>query len=163
MEHLESIPQPHEITTREREQSLAAYLMMFATAAAGLPLPFLNLVASFAYYYFTRSTSRFVRFHSFQSLISQFPISLMNGAAVFWGFRILFFDASFSDLYKGYLAVVVLANFVYVVFSLIAAIKAYKGRMFYFLFFGRVAYLRAFDSRLEVREAVSHQNHPPRL
>lgn len=163
MEHLESIPQPYEITNREREQALAAYLMMFATAAAGLPLPFLNLVASFAYYFFTKSTSRFVRFHSFQSLISQLPVSLMNGVAVFWAFRIIFSDASFSDLYKGYLAVVVLTNLVYVLFSLIAAIKAYKGHMFYFVFFGKVAYLKAFDSRTEAQEGLVHQNHPPRL
>lgn len=163
MEHLETIPQPYEITTKEREQSLAAYLMMFATAAAGLPLPFLNLVASFAYYYFTKSTSRFVRFHSFQSLISQLPISLMNGVAVFWTFRILFTEVVFSDMYKGYLAVVVLSNLVYVLFSLIAAIKAYKGHMFYFVFFGKVAYLKAFAGKSEAEESLMHQNLPPRL
>lgn len=163
MEHLETIPQPYEITAKEREQGLAAYLMMFATAAAGLPLPFLNLLASFAYYYFTKSTSRFVRFHSYQSLISQIPVSLMNGVAVFWAFRILFTDATFSDVYKGYLAVVVLTNFIYVLFSLIAAVKAYKGRMFYFVFFGKVAYLKSFAARTEEEEALAYQNHPPRL
>lgn len=163
MEQFENIPQPYEIPHKEREQALAAYLMMFATAAAGLPLPFLNLIASFAYYYFTKSTSRFVRFHSYQSLISQIPISLMNGVAVFWGFRILFTDLTFSNPYKGYLVVVVLSNFVYVLFSLIAAIKAYKGRMVYFVFFGKLAYMKAFSAHAEAEEALAQQNLPPRL
>ena len=162
MEHFERIPQPYEITSKEKEQGLAAYLMMFATAAAGLPLPFLNLIASLAYFYFTKTTSRFVYFHSLQSLLSQLPVSLMNSVAVFWAIRIIFFDALFSDLYKGYLAVVVLANLLYVLFSLIAAAKAYKGRMYYFLFFGKISYLQAFKSRSESQEYV-HQNVPPSL
>lgn len=162
MEDLINVPQPHEITYREKEQSLAAYLMMFATAAAGLPVPFLNLIASFAYFYFTKTTSRFVYFHSLQSLLSQLPVSFLNSIAVFWAIRIIFFDAMFTDLYKGYLAVVVLANLVYIIFSLIAAIKAYKGRMYYFIFFGRISYLQAFKYRSESPEYVP-QNVPPRL
>lgn len=162
MEHIINIPQPHEITSREKEQSLAAYLMMFATAAAGLPIPFLNLVASVAYFYFTKTTSRYVYFHSLQSLLSQLPVSLMNSIAVFWAIRIIFFDAVFTDLYKGYLAVVVLANLVYILFSIIAGIKAYKGRMYYFIFFGRISYLQAFKYRSEAPEYVP-QNTPPRL
>jgi uncharacterized membrane protein len=162
MEHMINVPQPQEITSREKEQSLAAYLMMFATAAAGLPVPFLNLIASFAYFYFTKSTSRYVYFHSLQSLLSQLPVSLMNSIAVFWAIRIIFFDALFSDPYKGYLAVVVLANLVYVLFSLVAAVKAYRGRMYYFIFFGRISYLQAFKYRNEEPEYVA-QNLPPRL
>ena len=38
------LPQPDEIEVRVKEDALGAYLMMFATAALGLPLPILNLV-----------------------------------------------------------------------------------------------------------------------
>ncbi|MCH8319303.1 MAG: hypothetical protein IIA88_12580, partial [Bacteroidetes bacterium] len=39
------VPQPDEIPTREKEDAMGAYLMMFAAIAAGLPLPIINLIA----------------------------------------------------------------------------------------------------------------------
>jgi len=44
------LPQPDEITRREREDAMGAYFMMFAAWGIGLPLPFLNLVAAGIYY-----------------------------------------------------------------------------------------------------------------
>ncbi|MCH8330385.1 MAG: hypothetical protein IH946_03240, partial [Bacteroidetes bacterium] len=45
------LPQPDDIPTREREDAMGAYLMMFAAVAAGLPLPIINLIAAIIYYY----------------------------------------------------------------------------------------------------------------
>ena len=39
---------------RIKEDAMGAYFMMFATAAMGLPLPILNLVAAIIYYYVNR-------------------------------------------------------------------------------------------------------------
>lgn len=155
------IPQPDDIPVIEREDAMGGYFMMFAAMAAGLPLPLLNTIAAIIYYYLNRKKSRFVHFHSLQSLISQFPTSLMNAALVFWTIRIIYFGWSFDDMYKGYLITVILANLIYIGFSIWAAVQARRGRMYYFLFFGRVSYHYAFLIRPEA-ENKKPVNLPPR-
>ena len=43
------LPQPHELSEREKEDAMGAYLMMFAAVGAGLPLPVINLIAAIIY------------------------------------------------------------------------------------------------------------------
>ena len=38
------LPQPNEVSSREREDGMGAYLMMFASLGVGLPLPIINLI-----------------------------------------------------------------------------------------------------------------------
>jgi len=45
------LPQPHELSEREKEDAMGAYLMMFAALATSLPLPIINLIAATVYYY----------------------------------------------------------------------------------------------------------------
>ena len=164
MEEFIDLPQPHEIDSSEKEKAMASYLMMFVNAGLGIPLPFINLVAAFIYYYALRKTSPFVYFHSFQSFLSQLPITIINGIAVVLGIRVIFFDAAFSDPFKGYLIAVALANLVYIIFSVIAAVKAYQGKMYYFIFFGRIAYLDAFRKiDRERNKKDEFINKPPEL
>lgn len=147
------VEQPDDIPTRVREDAMGAYLMMFGALAAGLPLPIINLIAAIIYYYINKGKSRFVKFHSLQSLYSQIPTTLLNAALVFWTLRIIFTDGSFDnnqeffagfatvgDVYWGYLYTVILANLLYVIFSFVGAYRARKGQFYYFLFFGRLAY-----------------------
>ncbi len=157
------LPQPHEISTREKEDAMGAYLMMFAALAAGLPFPALNLIAAVIYYYVNRSKGRFVHFHLLQSLYSQLPTTLLNMGLVFWTIRLIFFDYEITDLYWGYLAMVIIANIVYIIFSIIAAISARKGQFYYFLFFGKIAYARVFSATnpLYIKKEVC--NLPPKL
>ena len=98
------LPQPDEISTREKEDAMGAYLMMFASIGAGLPLPIINMIAAVIYYYINRSKSRFVKFHALQSLLSQFPTSIINAIAVIWFVQMLIRDIEpFSDVFIGYL------------------------------------------------------------
>ncbi|HET6244505.1 MAG: DUF4870 domain-containing protein, partial [Bacteroidetes bacterium] len=148
---------------RECEDAMGAYLMMFASIGAGLPLPVINLIAAVIYYYINRSKSRFVRFHSLQSLISQIPLTLLNSVAVFWTIRILFYNQfNFSDTYIGYVIMLFLANIIYFIFSIVGAVKARKGRFYYFVFFGKVAYESVYKIKEEtvIPEVV---NKPPNL
>ena len=156
------LPQPDEISIREKEDAMGAYLMMFAAIAAGLPLPVINLIAAIIYYFMNRHKSRFVKFHALQSLITQLPTSLINAIAVFWGIRIFFYNVAFSNLYKGYLVFVILANVLWVVFSLIAAVKARRGKFYYMIFFGKYAYLRTFAIK-ENDKKEEYINLPPKL
>ena len=143
------LPQPEEISLREREDAMGAYFMMFASLAAGLPLPFLNIVASVIYYYVNKKTGRFVQYHSMHALISHIPVAIVNTIAVVWGFLIIFYDYYMNINFKAFVAMSIVANLVYIVYSIIAAVKAHKGRFYYFWFFGKLSYIAIFKVKEE--------------
>lgn len=146
------VPQPQEIPEREREDAMGAYLMMFAAVAVGLPLPVINLIAAIVYYYVNRRKSRFIHFHSLQSLLSQLPTTFMNWGLLYWIINIwLLHDATADDLFYGYIVIVIVANIIYFTFSIVAAVKARKGRMYYLLFFGKLSYEMVFSKSREFR------------
>lgn len=162
------LPQPDEIPPKERERALASYFMMFVSSTVGLPLPFINLIASWIYYTYTKKTSRFVKFHSFQSLLSQLPVTILNTLLVIWIFVTIFNnfqnfkDELFTSSFFGFVATVVLVNLVYIIFSIIAATRAYKGRMYYFPFFGNIAYKEAYMKEQTYTQR-HFENKPPSL
>ena len=144
MKEYYDLPQPQELTKKERDDAMGAYLMMFASVGAGLPLPILNLIAAIIYYYVNRSKSRFVKFHAYQSLISQLPTTLLNAVALSWFIRNMINSAGFDQNFFGFVIAVILTNVAYFIFSIIGAIKARKGQMYYLLCFGKVSYVKAF-------------------
>ncbi len=154
------LPQPDQIETRVKEDAMGAYFMMFATAAMGLPLPILNLVAAIVYYYVNRDKGRFVQFHTLQSLYSQIPVTLLNSGLVAWTIVNFVRDLDFTGLYWGYLVMVGTANLVYFIFSIVGAVRARKGLFYYFLFFGKLAYHQVYRIRPE-RGQSSLMNRPP--
>lgn len=167
------VEQPDDIPIREREDAMGSYLMMFGALAAGLPLPILNLLAAFIYYKINAKKSRFIRFHCLQSLLSQLPTSLLNAGFVIWTFRMIFIDwdienqetfegfASVSDLYWGYLWTIIVVNLLYVIFSIIGAVRARKGYFYYFVFFGRLAYHMAYQVKDNEDSEGRFINKPP--
>jgi uncharacterized membrane protein len=174
-ENYHPLPQPDEVSSRDREDGMGAYLMMFASLGIGLPLPIINLIAAIIYYYVNRKKSRFVHFHTFQSLVSQLPTSILNAISVFWTFSLIFrqedvfieetsdFVELFPNMYVGYLIMVVIANLIYIIFSIIAASRAYKGRFYYMIFFGRIAYNYVYKVKAgDDAESKGSINLPPR-
>lgn len=155
------LPQPDDIPIREREDAMGAYLMMFASIGAGLPLPIINLIASVIYFYVNKGKSRFIKFHAHQSLLSQFPTSLINAGLVFWSAQIWIFDnLEFpGNVFWGYFWMAVVANVLYFIFSIVAAVKARKGQFYYLIFFGRLSYAYAYRVRPE--ETKAPVNLPP--
>lgn len=153
------IPQPDELSERERDDAMGSYLMMFASVAIGLPLPIINLIAAVVYYFTNRSKGLFVHFHSLQSLISQLPTTIINAIGVYWGIRIYFFDWELTDAFKGYVIMAIIFNLAYFIFSIVGAVKAKKGRMYYFLFFGRLSYEMVFKKKNVDESRI--QNLPP--
>jgi len=141
------IPQPGELREQEKEAAMGSYFMMLVTLAVGLPLPIINLIAAFIYYYFIRSKGNFVKFHAYQSLISQIPISLLNAGVIVWVVTIVFSSAPFSSTFIGFVAIVFIANLVYLIVSIIAAVHSRQGKVYYFLFFGKMAYIHAFKNK----------------
>lgn len=168
------LEQPDEIPTRVREDAMGAYLMMFGALAAGLPLPIINLIAAIIYLYVNNNKGRFVKFHALQSLYSQLPTTLLNAGLTFWTIRLFLsggiFDqgesvgdtfATVGDMYWAYLYVVIAANLLYVIFSLVGAAKARKGKMFYFFFFGKLAYHVAYKVKATDTEDDAPVNKAP--
>jgi uncharacterized Tic20 family protein len=155
------VPQPDEITIREKEDAMGAYLMMFAGVAIALPLPLLNLVASFVYLYLNKNKGHFVHFHALQALYSQIPVTILNMGLLVWLILCLVHDLTFSSEFKGYAAMVLVVNIVDLVFSLIAAAKARKGLLYYYIFFGRISYQQAFSRQQKAERPLV--NEPPRM
>ena len=155
------LEQPEDLTKKEKEDAMGSYLMMFAAMGAGLPLPIINLIAAVIYYFIQQKNTRFVRFHTLQSLWSQFPTTLINAGAVFWTLQIYFFkNYQASDEYFGYLIMMAIANLIYFIFSIVGAVQSRKGRMYYFLFFGKLAYHQVYKKRPETDNKDS-ANIPP--
>ena len=155
------IPQPDELTVREKEDAMGAYLMMFATVAIGIPFPLLNLIAAIIYLYINKNKGRFVHFHSLQSLYSQIPVTLLNAGLVVWFIICLIPDVTFTNEFIAYAIMTGIADIIYLIFSLIAAAKARKGIFYYFVFFGKLAYQRVYLDREHSRKKPV--NVPPAI
>ncbi|MCV9385745.1 DUF4870 domain-containing protein [Reichenbachiella ulvae] len=155
-----NLEQPEELSKKEKEDAMGAYLMMFAAMGAGLPLPIINLVAAVVYYFVQQKNSRFVKFHSLQSLYSQLPTTLVNAGALYWTLQIFFFmNLEVTDPYIGYLIMAGILNLLYFIFSIVGAVKARKGQMYYFIFFGKLSYHQVYKVRAEVDKKITNQ--PP--
>ena len=157
------LEQPEELTIRQKEDAMGAYLMMFAAIGAGLPLPIINLAAAIIYYYINKSSSRFVKFHSYQALIATIPTTLINAGAMFWALRIFFTEWHVTASFKGYILAAILANLAYFIIGIIAAMKARKGIYYYYLFFGKIAYQKVFAVKPGDDKIESPVNVPPNL
>jgi uncharacterized membrane protein len=157
------LPQPGDISQREKDDAMASYLMMFASWAVGLPLPLVNLIASVVYYAVNRKGSKFVAFHSLQSLLSQVPVSLLNAGVVGWGIGLLVRGDAAGGLWPflGYVFFTVAVNILYLVFSIVALVQANKGRFYYLPFFGRLAFDQHYGKVSAERERPAWTNRPP--
>lgn len=158
-----ALPQPDEVTKREKEDAMAAYLMNFAAWGAGLPLPSLNLIAAAVYYMINRRKSRFVAFHCFQAFVSQMPTTLINVLAVgtFIDF-VLILDKPLPGFFWPYVIFAALMNLLYLGVSIYACVLAAKGRFYYFLVFGRWAYSKYYGpNAIALEGAPAKPNLPP--
>jgi len=141
-DNLYKVPAPNELSEREKEDAMGGYLMMFASVAAGLPLPIINLIAAIIYYVVNSSKSRFIHFHSLQSLITQIPVSLLNASLVFVAIsnykdiKSLIVEDSFWWFFSS----VIFINLIYLVFSIVAAVKARGGKVYKFALFGMICF-----------------------
>ena len=141
---------------------MAAYLMMFASLAIGLPIPLVNLIASFIYFFVNRKSSPFVAFHSLQALLTHVPVVLLNAGLVGWLIGILATQAGFHAAFFWYLFFTILVNIAYIVWSIVALIHAHKGRFFYMPVVGRLCFSRYYGPRAAARRTPRRwENKPP--
>ena len=161
------LPQVDEISKKERDDAMGAYFMTFATLSIGAPLPLLSLIVSVIYHLVNARKSRFVAFHSLQSLLSEIPISICNATVIVWGIAILVngFNNGFAGTNLTAFWYCLLFTFaitiVYIIFSLIAAFRAQKGRFIYFWLIGPLVYRHYYILGKGPREPAPELNLPP--
>jgi uncharacterized membrane protein len=83
-------------TDHESEKASNSYLMSLVALVAGLPLPIINLIATFFFYIANRKSTYFVRWHCTQALISQAALLCMNSFGFWWTVSIVFGDEQVS-------------------------------------------------------------------
>jgi len=157
-----ALPQPADLTEREKEDAMGAYLMMFAAWGAGFPLPMIGLIASIIYFYINKKSSIFAAFHSYQALLTHIPISIINASAVIWG--IVIFIGHSHPFLRHYAAFCIFAgiwNVLYMIFSIIACVRARKGSFYYFWVFGRIAFAKYYRSPDAAKSPREERNAPP--
>ena len=156
------LPQPEDLTEREKEDAMGAYLMMFAAWGVGLPLPLVNVIAAVIYFFVNRNKGPFVRFHAHQSMTSQVLVGVINAGVIFGVLRIIFFEAELNRYFFAYIIVAIIINILYFIFSILGAVFARKGRFYYFWFFGKLAYHATFFDSGKSTAVPKAINVPPK-
>ena len=126
------------LTENEFEQERASniYLMSLAIVIVGLPLPIINLIATFFMYLSNRNKTWFIRWHSLQALLSQTAIAGINGFGMYWTVSVIFTDETVSNPYIAYLITALTFNLLEFIGTIYAAVQTRSGYHVSFWFFG---------------------------
>lgn len=94
---MNEIPTSEYLYPHELEQASNSYLMAVVSVMAGLPLPIINVIASFGFYLAHRKASYFVRWHCIQAVLAQAVMIPFNSIAFGWTLKIIFSSHLFSQ------------------------------------------------------------------
>jgi len=115
--------------------------MSLVAVVAGLPLPIINLLATFFFFLGNRKSTYFVRWHCTQALLSQCSLLFMNAAGFSWTLNIAFTEATISNAYIAYMITVVIFNIADFIATMYSAIEVRKGKHVQWLFYGNLTNL----------------------
>lgn len=111
----------------EAERASNSYLMSLVAAIAGLPLPIVNLLATFVFYMGNRKGTYFVRWHCTQALLSQLTLFFVNSIGFWWAISIIFGPEKLTMNFWYYLLFVVTINILDFAATIYAAVETRKG------------------------------------
>jgi uncharacterized membrane protein len=94
----------------EAEKASNSYLMSLVAVVAGLPLPIINLIATFFFYVANQKSTYFVRWHCMQALFSQLALLTINSFSFWWTVSIIFTDEKVTNQYFAYIFTVIIFN-----------------------------------------------------
>lgn len=132
---------PYEPGDHELERASNSYLMSLVAVVAGLPLPIINLLATFFFFLGNRKSTYFVRWHCTQALLSQCSLLFMNAAGFSWTLNIAFTEATISNAYIAYMITVILFNIADFIATMYSAIEVRKGKHVQWWFYGNLTNL----------------------
>jgi uncharacterized Tic20 family protein len=134
-------PFPYKPGEHEAEKASNSYLMSLIAFVAGLPLPIVNLLATFFFFVANRKGTYFVRWHCTQALFSQLAVLAFNSIAFWWTVSIILDDKAITNEYFAYVFTVILLNILELASTIYTAIETRKGRHVELWFFGALANL----------------------
>jgi len=111
----------------EAEKASSSYLMSLIALVAGLPLPIVNLFATFFFYIANRKGTYFVRWHCTQALLSQVSVLFINSFGFWWTISIIFQEESISNNYIAYMIAALIFNLFEFIATMYTAIQTRKG------------------------------------
>lgn len=120
----------------EAERASNSYLMSVMALMVGLPLPIVNLVATFIFYLGNKKSTFYVRWHCTQALLSQTTVLFMNSAGMYWTLNILFDEMRISNYYIAYMITVFLFNLTEFILTIYTAVQTRKGKHVEWWFWG---------------------------
>jgi uncharacterized Tic20 family protein len=130
------IPQPHEA-----EKASNSYLMSLVAIMGGLPLPVVNLIATFFFYRANREAGPFVRWHCTQALLSQISLVIINGFAFWWTMLVIFRGHTINSSYIAYIICVLVFNLIEFIATIYSAIQTRKSKHVEWWFYGSLTNL----------------------
>ena len=131
----------YQPTEHENEKASNSYLMSLVAVIAGLPLPIINLLATFFFYLANRKSTYFVRWHCTQALLSQMVLLFANSYSFWWTVSILFTDEKATNNYFAYLFTVIVFNVLEIISTIYCAVQTRKGKHVQVFFFGNLTNL----------------------
>ena len=117
----------YEPSEHECEKASYSYLMSLVALVVGMPIPIINLIATFFFYIANRKGTYFVRWHATQALLSQLSLLIINSYGFWWTVSIIFTSEQISNNYLAYIMVVLVFNIVEFVATIYTSIKTRKG------------------------------------
>lgn len=130
-----------QVQEHEAERASNSYLMSLIAVIAGLPLPIVNLIASFIFYIGNRKSSYFVRWHCTQALLSQFSLLFINSFGFWWTISILFGSEHISNRYIAYMFSALIFNLIEFIATIYTAIQVRKGEHISWWLYGDITNL----------------------
>lgn len=122
----------------ELEKASNSYLMSLIALIAGLPLPIINLMATFFFYIANIKGTYFVRWHCTQALLSQLSLLFINSFGFWWTISIIFGSETVTNKYIAYIITILIFNIIEFIVTIITAIKVRKGIHVYWWFYGNL-------------------------
>ncbi len=126
----------YEPGEHEAEKASNSYLMSLIAIIAGLPLPIINLIATFIFYVGNRNGTYFVRWHCMQALLSQISLLFINSFGFWWTVSIIFTSETITSDYIAYMIAAVVFNLAEFIATIYTAIRTRKGIHIKWWFYG---------------------------
>lgn len=131
----------YQPTDHESEKASNSYLMSLVALVAGLPLPIINLIATFFFFIANSKGTYFVRWHCTQALVSQAALLCMNSFGFWWTVSIVFGDEHVSNRYFAYMITAFCFNVFEFISTIYCAVQSRKGKHVQQFFFGNITNL----------------------
>ena len=129
----------YEPSEHEAETASSSYLMSLIAIIVGLPLPIVNLIATFIFYLGNRKSTYFVRWHCTQALLAQLSMLFINSYAFWWTISIIFKEQPITSNYIAFLIVAIIFNLTEFITTIYTAIQTRKGVHVEWWFYGTLS------------------------